>query len=81
MTLALKLDCKARVYSSPRLIGGSVIFGCNSGVVREIDPVSLEVIGRLQMPDAVVNAVTWTENGERLFVPTYVNEVYGIERV
>lgn len=80
MTVALKRDCKARVYSSPRLIGGSVIFGDAGGVVREIDPVSLEVIGRLQMPDAVTNAVAWAGDGERLFVPTYVNEVYGVDR-
>ena len=31
----------ARVYSCPRLVGDSVIFGCNRGVVREMDPVSL----------------------------------------
>jgi len=27
MSLARKLDCRARVYSSPRLIADSVIFG------------------------------------------------------
>jgi orotate phosphoribosyltransferase len=80
MKLALKLNCRARVYSSPRLIGDSVVFGCNGGVVREIDPVSLTVTGTLTVPDAVTNAVATTADGGRVFVPTYVNEVYGVDR-
>lgn len=35
MSVALKYDAHARVYSSPRLIKDSVIFGSNGGVVRD----------------------------------------------
>jgi hypothetical protein len=80
MSLALKFDAGARVYSSPRLIGDSVIFGSNGGVVREIDPLSLEVTGRCTVPDAVSNAVQSTADGTRIFVPTYMNEIYAFER-
>jgi orotate phosphoribosyltransferase len=80
MSLALKYDARARVYSSPRLIGDSVIFGSNGGVIREMDPVSLEIVGQLTVPDAVTNAVAFAPDGARIFVPTYVNEIYGFER-
>jgi len=80
MSLALKFDAGARVYCSPRLIGNSVIFGTNGGVVREIDPLSLEITGTLTVPDAVTNAVSATADGKRLFVPTSMNEIYVFER-
>jgi orotate phosphoribosyltransferase len=80
MSLALKKDCHARVYSSPRLVDGSVIFGTNGGVVYEMEPTSLEIVGRLTAPDAVTNAIAATPDGKRLFVPTYMNEIYLYER-
>jgi outer membrane protein assembly factor BamB len=81
MKLIKKIDCGARVYSSPRVIGGnSVIFGTNGGIVRELDPVTLQITGKLIVPDAVTNAVAFTEDGTRVFVPTYMNEIYCYER-
>jgi outer membrane protein assembly factor BamB len=80
ISLALKFDAKARVYSSPRLIGDSVIFGSSGGVVREMDPVSLNVTGSLTVPDAVTNAVALSTDGKRIFVATYMNEIYAFER-
>src|SRR5262249_23670906 len=80
MSLALKLYARARVYSSPRLVGESVIFGDSGGVVREIEPRSLEVVGKLTVPDAVTNAVAFTPDRNRIFVPTHMNEIYAFER-
>ncbi len=34
----------------PALIGGSVTFGANGGVVREMDPISFEIVGKLTVP-------------------------------
>jgi orotate phosphoribosyltransferase len=80
MSIALKMDCQARVYSSPRLIDGCVIFGTNAGVVYEMDPLSLDLVGRLTLPDAVPNAVAFTSDGRHIFVPTSMNEIYLVER-
>jgi outer membrane protein assembly factor BamB len=81
MKLIRKIDCGARVYSSPRLISGnSVIFGSNGGIVREIDPITLQVTGKLIMPDAVTNAIAFPEDGSRIYVPTYMNEILCYER-
>jgi outer membrane protein assembly factor BamB len=80
MTLAGRIGCGARIYSSPRLIGGSVAFGTAGGGVWEIDPASLDVTGKLVVPDAVTNAIAATADGRRMFVPTYMNEVYAYAR-
>lgn len=80
MTLVEKINCGARVYSSPRLIDGKVAFGTNGGVYREIDPVTLEITGYLQLADGITNAVAQTDGGRRIFIPTYVNELFCFER-
>ena len=65
----------------PRLIGDSVIFGDGGGAVREIDPVSLEAVGKPTVPDAVTNAVAFTADGRHVFGPTYMNEIYAFDRI
>lgn len=81
MALVKKIKCGARVYSSPRLIDGKVAFGTAGGVYLEIDPISLEVTGTLQLADAITNAITHTPDTRRIFIPTYVNELYCFERL
>lgn len=81
MTLIDRIDCGARVYASPRLVGGKVAFGTTGGVYREIDPVSLEVTSYLQLADGITNGVAAIDNGRRIFIPTYVNELYCFERL
>jgi outer membrane protein assembly factor BamB len=81
MELIKKFDMKARVYSSPRDIGGRVVFGTNGGRVVEINPETLEIEGVLQLPDAVTNAVAATAGGDRIFVSTYMNHLFAIERL
>jgi len=81
MTLVKKINCGARVYASPRLIDGKVAFGTAGGVYREVDPVSLEVTGVLQLADGITNAIVNTADARRIFIPTYVNELYCFERL
>lgn len=81
MTLAKKIDCGARVYASPRLVAGKVAFGTTGGVYHEIDPVSLQLTGRLQLADGITNAVAQSAGGRRIFIPTYVNELHCFERL
>jgi outer membrane protein assembly factor BamB/orotate phosphoribosyltransferase len=81
MALVSRFHAGARVYSSPRYLNGGVIFGCNSGTVYEIDPLSCTVTGKLRVPDATTNAIVFTPEGDRIFVPTYMNEIYAFDRV
>ena len=80
MSLIKKIPAGARVYSSPRLIDGKVILGTNGGLVLEIDPDTLEILGRLQLEDAVTNAIAATPDGKRIFVSTAMNHLYAFER-
>lgn len=81
MTLIDRIDCGARIYASPRLVAGKVAFGTTGGVYREIDPVTLEVTAYLQLADGITNGVAAIDNGHRVFIPTYVNELYCFERL
>ena len=81
MEIAKKLDMRARVYSSPRLVNGRVVVGTSGGRVVEVDVESLEVHGVLQVPDAVTNAIAATPDGSRIFVSTYMNNLYAFERL
>jgi outer membrane protein assembly factor BamB len=80
MSLIKKIPARARVYCSPRLVDGKVMVGTNGGVVMEIDPDTLEICGRLQLEDAVTNAIAATPDGKRIFVSTAMNHLYAFER-
>jgi outer membrane protein assembly factor BamB len=81
MELIKKMDMGGRVYASPKLIGGRVVFATCGGVVIEMDPQTLEITGRLQLPDAVTNAVAASDDGRRIFISTYMNHLYAFERL
>ncbi|MAZ76097.1 MAG: quinonprotein alcohol dehydrogenase [Micavibrio sp.] len=80
LELIEKRDCYAKVYSSPRLIDGNVIFGTSGGKIMEMNPDTLEFIGNAQLPDAVTNAVSANEDTSILYASTHMNELYAIER-
>jgi outer membrane protein assembly factor BamB len=80
MSLIKKIPAGARVYCSPRLVDGKVMVGTNGGQVMEIDPDTLEIGGRLQLEDAVTNAIAATPDGKRIFVSTAMNHLYAFER-
>jgi len=80
MELIKKMDMGGRVYASPKVIEGRVVFATCGGVVVEMDPQSLEIVGRLQLPDAVTNGVASSDDGRRIFVSTYMNHLYAFER-
>jgi outer membrane protein assembly factor BamB/orotate phosphoribosyltransferase len=81
MRLLRSIDFGARIYASPRMIDGRVAFGTNGGIYREIDPLTLETLGSLQLPDAITNAVAARADGRCVVVPTYMNELYCFDRI
>jgi len=80
MKLIKRLDAGARVYSSPRVIAGNVVFGTNGGRIYEIDAQDLAIRGTLQLPDAVTNAIATSPDGSFLYAATYMNEIYAFRR-
>ena len=75
-----KTDCQARVYSSPRLIDGNVVFGTGGGMIIELNPDTLEIEGHAQLPDAITNAISASPDNQFLYASTCMNEVYAIKR-
>jgi outer membrane protein assembly factor BamB len=71
-----RLNLGARVYASPRLVNGRVVVGTTGGVLYVIDPISLAIEERIQVADAITNAVATNEDESRIFIPTYMNEIY-----
>lgn len=76
-----KMDCRARVYSSPRLIDEHVIFGTGGGKIIELNPDTLEIDGQAQLADAITNAISASEDNKTLYVSTCMNELYAIDRL
>lgn len=80
LEIVKSFDTGARVYSSPRLIDRRVVFGTNGGRIFEIDPATLEIAGVSQLPDAIPNAISATEDGRMMYAATHMNELYAIRR-
>ena len=74
------MDCYARVYSSPKLIDGNVVFGTGGGRIIELNPDSLEVVGETLLPDAITNAISASPQHDVLYASTFMNEIYAIKR-
>jgi outer membrane protein assembly factor BamB len=75
------INTNARVYSSPRAIGNRVVFGTNGGKVLELDASSFAIVGALQLSDAITNAVISSPDDKVMYVSTYMNQLYAIERL
>ncbi|MBR0900706.1 PQQ-binding-like beta-propeller repeat protein [Bradyrhizobium tropiciagri] len=80
MALTRKIPLGARAYSSPRFIDGNIVVGTSGGLVVEVNSGTLQIKGRLQLEDAVTNAVAATPDGSRIFVSTSMNHLYAFER-
>jgi len=75
-----RLNLGARIYASPKLVNDSIFVGTNGGKLYEISSKTLEIVGVIILPDAITNAIEVSEDGKRLFIPTYMNHLYCYDR-
>jgi outer membrane protein assembly factor BamB/adenine/guanine phosphoribosyltransferase-like PRPP-binding protein len=80
MRLERRMEFDARIYASPRLIGNSVVLATTGGRVIELDADTLEQVAEVRLPDAITNAVVGAADGRRLYVSTYMNHLFCLER-
>jgi len=73
--------CGGRIFASPAIINGYIFIGSNDGKMCEIDPKTGKVVGFFQVSERIVNKVAWNQNTQRLFLPTYANEIYCLEKI
>jgi outer membrane protein assembly factor BamB/orotate phosphoribosyltransferase len=76
-----RLNLGGRVYASPRLVNGRVLVGTSGGILHIINPASLVIEEKIYLPDAITNAVAVNDDDTRIFIPTYMNQIYCYERI
>lgn len=81
MQVEKKIDCYARLFATPVFVApGTVAVATTQGRVMEIDLETLEISGRLTVPDTITNSPVVTPDGKMIIVPTYMNELYAFHR-
>lgn len=75
-----KILAGAKVFGPPRLLEGRIYFGACNGMVYEIDPLTDQVTGTHQLPDAVTNALTYNSETKEFYALTYMNELFAFSR-
>ena len=78
--LKARIYVGSKIFGPPRLIAGKIYFGASSGMIYEIDPVSSQITGSHQLPDAVTNALTFNQETGHFYALTYVNQLFAFER-
>jgi len=70
----------ARIFASPTLIEDSIYIGANTGRLTELDPATGKERSILHLTERITNRPVYNPNTKRLFVPTFANEIYCVER-
>ncbi len=73
----LKYEFGGRVYGNPRFAPPHhVLVGATNGRVAEFDAHTLQQVGWLHAPDGITNGILVLDDGAKIVVPTYMNELY-----
>ena len=75
-----KIRTFGKIYASPVEIDGSVCFGGNDGIVREVNPDTLEVDHLIQLPERITCKIIKGIKSDRYYVSTYDNRVWAFSR-
>lgn len=72
------VQANGRLFAMPVAALGSIWFGSNDGVLREIDPRTGVLKSQYQVSERITNAVAIHVKTRRIFLPTQANEMYCI---
>jgi outer membrane protein assembly factor BamB/orotate phosphoribosyltransferase len=70
----------SKIFGPPRLLEGRIYFGACNGMAYELDPVTSEITGTHQLPDAITNALTYNAVTGDFYALTYVNQLFAFRR-
>jgi outer membrane protein assembly factor BamB len=68
----------ARIFASPVIFDGKVFCGNNSARLYVLDLKTGHEVALFQATERITNAVTIDEKHDRLYVPTFANEVFAL---
>lgn len=72
---------QSRVFATPVLLGSSLYCGSNDGRLYELDAKTGEERSFFQVTERIVNKIAYNPKTKRIFLPTYANELYCLERL
>lgn len=70
----------ARIFSAPLIIGDRVYVGANTGRLSELSAETGAVLSFITLTERITNKPAYDPRTERLYIPTYANEIYCFER-
>jgi outer membrane protein assembly factor BamB/orotate phosphoribosyltransferase len=71
----------SRVFATPALVGDRLYCGSNDGRLYELDVATGRELSFFQLTERIVNKIAYNAATGCLFVPTYANELYCVERL
>jgi outer membrane protein assembly factor BamB/orotate phosphoribosyltransferase len=75
-----KIYAGSKIFGPPRLLDGRVYFGACNGTIFEIDPATVRITGRHQLPDAITNALSFNCETNQFYALTYMNQLFAFTR-
>lgn len=75
-----KFEAGGRIFSSPKIINGNIFVGANDGVLYELDMQSGKCLSIFQTTERITNAVEYNPKSKQIFLLTYANEIYCLEK-
>ena len=72
---------RARIFSSPVEIEGSIFIGSNNGKVTELDPNTGSEISFITVPERVTGQIIYDKENDFFYLPTFANEIYKIKKI
>lgn len=80
-TVKTKIFMASKIFAPPRFINGKIYVSACNGLVYEIDPATHEITGAHQLPDAITNAIVYSDKTDMYYVLTYVNQLFALKHV
>ncbi len=79
-TLRWRQETSGRIFSSPVYVEDSIYVGSNDGRLYELDPETGKILTFFQATEKLVNSPAYNQQTRRLFLPTFANEVYCLQK-
>ncbi len=79
--LLWQYETHSRVFPTPAFINDSLYCGSNDGRLYELDPETGAERSFFQFTERIVNKVAYNPITGRIFVPTFANEIYCMEKL
>lgn len=74
------VQAHGRLFAMPVDAFGSIWFGSNDGMLREIDPDTGALRSAFQIGERITNAIAFSVKEQIIFLPSQANELYAIKK-